>query len=41
LIDPKTVSHRLNTVLTFVSNVATLNVGIVGSIGIIIVPWRP
>jgi hypothetical protein len=29
------------TVLTFVSNVATVNVGIVGSIDIIIAPRRP
>jgi hypothetical protein len=29
------------TVLTFVSNVVTVNVGIVGSIGIIIAPRRP
>jgi hypothetical protein len=28
-------------VLNFVSNVAIVNVGIVGSIGIIIAPWRP
>jgi hypothetical protein len=29
------------TVLTFASNVAIVNVGIVDIIGIIIAPWRP